>query len=152
MAELKTQPTKASVAAFLDTIADPQRRAEAQALAQLIRKTTGRVPALWGSSIVGYGQMTYEGANGRVGDWFPVGFSPRKAALTVYLAGGLSQRGELLQRLGPHRVGGGCLYLPKFAEVDLQVLSQLIRKAFRIQRIASTRARPAKQRTRTRAV
>lgn len=151
MAELKTQRTTASVSAFLATIADPHRRAEAKALAQFIRKTTGLVPTMWGSSIVGYGRMTYEGASGRKMDWFPVGFSPRKAALTVYLAGGLSQRGELLKRLGPHRVGGGCLYLPRVAEVDLKVLAQLIRKALRTGRVLSARGRRGTQRTRTRA-
>ena len=68
---------------------------------------------MWGSSIVGYGQMTYEGRNGRAVDWFPVGFSPRKAALVLYLMGGLKANANLLAELGPHKVGGGCLYLPR---------------------------------------
>ena len=85
MAENKTQRTKASVAAFLAAIPDPQRQRDAKALAALTRKTTGERPAMWGSSVVGYGQTTYQGSRGRAVDWFPVGFSPRQAALVLYL-------------------------------------------------------------------
>ena len=127
MAEIKTQRTKASVAAFLAAIPDPQRQRDAQALAALIRKATGETPAMWGSSIVGYGQTTYEGSRGRTVDWFPVGFSPRKAALVLYLMGGLKANARLLAELGPHKVGGGCLYLPRLEEVDTKVLARLIR-------------------------
>jgi hypothetical protein len=127
MAENKTQRTNASVAAFLAAIPDPQRRRDAKALAALIRKTTGEKPAMWGSSIVGYGQTTYHGSNGRTVDWFPVGFSPRKAALVVYLMGGLRAHAELLPQLGPHKVGGGCLYLPRLQQINTEILARLIR-------------------------
>jgi hypothetical protein len=126
MAENKTQRT-ASVAAFLAAIPDPSRQRDAKALAAVIRKTTGERPAMWGSSIVGYGQMTCLGSNGRAVDWFPVGFSPRKAALVLYLMGGLKTNASLLAELGPHRVGGGCLYLSRFAEIDTRVLARLIK-------------------------
>ena len=129
MAENKTQRTTASVAAFLAAIADPVRRRDAKALAALIRKATGERPAMWGSSIVGYGQTTYHGRTGSV-DWFPVGFSSRKAALVVYLLGGLRANAGLLKDLGPHKVGGGCLYLPRFKEIDTKVLTRLIKLAF----------------------
>ena len=117
----------ASVAAFLAGIPDPHRRRDAKALAAVIRKATGERPAMWGSSIVGYGQTTYHGSNGRAVDWFPVGFSPRKAALVLYLMGGLKAHGDLLAELGPHKVGGGCLYLPRLEEVDTKVLTRLIK-------------------------
>lgn len=126
MAENKTQRTTASVAAFLAGIEDPQRQRDAKALAALIRKATGETPAMWGSSIVGYGQATYQGRTGTV-DWFPVGFSPRKAALTVYLMGGLKTHAGLLAELGPHKVGGGCLYLQRLEEIDAKVLTRLIK-------------------------
>jgi hypothetical protein len=126
MAANKTQRTKASVAAFLAAIPDPHRQRDAKALAALIRKATGVKPAMWGSSIVGYGQMTYEGRSGRVVDWFPLGFSPRKAALVLYLMGGLKANANLLAELGPHKVGGGCLYLPRLEEIDTKVLARLI--------------------------
>jgi hypothetical protein len=127
MAENKTQRTTSSVAAFLGAIADPHRRRDAKALAALFRKATGETPAMWGSSIVGYGQTTYQGRSGRTVDWFPVGFSPRKAALVVYLMGGLKAHAGLLTELGPHKVGGGCLYLRRLEEIDTKVLTRLIK-------------------------
>jgi len=129
MAANKTQRTDASVAAFLAAIPDPRRQRDAKALAALIRKATGEKPAMWGTSIVGYGQTTYEGSNGRTVDWFPVGFSPRKAALVLYLMGGLKANADLLAKLGPHKVGGGCLYLTRFEEIDTDVLVRLIRRS-----------------------
>jgi hypothetical protein len=127
MAENKTQRTKASVAAFLAAIPDAQRRRDAKVLASLIRKTTGERPAMWGSSIVGYGQVIYYGSQGRGVDWFLVGFAPRKAALVLYLMSGLKANANLLAELGRHKVGGGCLYLPRLDEIDTNVLTRLIR-------------------------
>lgn len=129
MAENKTQRTTASVAAFLAAITDRQRQRDAKALAALMRKATGEKPAMWGESIVGYGTTTYQGSGGRTVDWFPVGFSPRKSALVVYLMGGLKANASLLSALGPHRVGGGCLYLPRFEEIDTKVLTRLIKRS-----------------------
>jgi hypothetical protein len=129
MAENKTQRTTASVTAFLAAIADPQRQRDAKALAALMRKATGERPAMWGASIVGYGLTTYQGSNGRTVDWFPVGFSPRKAALVVYLMGGLKANAGLLKELGPHRVGGGCLYLRDLEAIDTKVLARLIKRS-----------------------
>ena len=126
MADNKTQRTTASVAAFLAAIDDPHRQRDAKALAALMRKATGETPAMWGSSIVGYGQTTYQGRSRTVA-WFPVGFSPRKAALVVYLMGGLKANAGLLAELGPHRVGGGCLYLRRLEEIDTKVLTRLIK-------------------------
>lgn len=139
MAENKTQRTEASVAAFLAAIPDPQRQRDAKALAALIRKATGEKPAMWGSSIVGYGQMTYHGSNGRAVDWFPVGFSPRKAALVLYLMGGLEANAHLLAKLGRHKVGGGCLYLPRLDEVDTKTLIRLIKLSNKGNRRATER-------------
>ena len=131
MAENKTQKTKASVAAFLTAITDPHQRKDAKALAALMKKVTGKSPAMWGTSIVGYGDTTYTGSGGRTVDWFPVGFSPRKAALTLYLMGGIRHDADLVKRLGKHKVGGGCLYLPALEEVDMKVLGQLIAKSYK---------------------
>ena len=127
MAENKTQRTKASVADFLAAIPDPQRQRDAKALAALMRKITGERPAMWGSSIVGYGEATYEGSSGRKVDWFPVGFAPRKEALVLYLMGGLKANANLLPDLGPHKVGGGCLYVRRFEEIDTKVLARLVK-------------------------
>jgi len=126
MAENKTQRTNASVAAFLAAIRDPHRQRDAKALAALMRKATGERPAMWGTSIVGYGRATYQGRSGAV-DWFPVGLSPRKAALVLYLMGGLKANASLLADLGRHKVGGGCLYVPRLEEIDTKVLTRLIK-------------------------
>lgn len=150
-AENKTQRTDASVADFLAAIPDPDRRRDARALAALIRKATGEKPAMWGTSIVEYGQTTYEGSNGRTVDWFPVGFSPRKAALVLYLMGGLTAHASLLTELGPHKVGGGCLYLTRFDEIDTNVLTRLIRLSDKGNRKV-TRRSPTKAAARKRAV
>lgn len=148
MAELKTQKTKASVSAFLAGIADPLQRKEARALAALMRRATGKAPAMWGPAIVGYGDMTYAGSSGKTVDWFPVGFAPRKAALTLYLMGGVKAHTDLLSRLGRHKVSGGCLHLPRLTDVDESVLVQLIARSYRLNtqpaRRANARARPQK--------
>jgi hypothetical protein len=126
MAESKTQPTKASVTAFIAAIADEQRRQDCQAVAKLMQKATGAKPVMWGDSIVGFGtyQLTY--ADGRTADWPIVGFSPRKNDLTVYLMPGFDQLTEPLSRLGKHKTGKVCLYLKRLADVDTAVLAELI--------------------------
>jgi hypothetical protein len=140
MAENKTQRTTASVPAFLATIADPARRKETKGLVSLIREITGEKPVMWGPSIIGFGDMSYTASNGKAVSWFPIGLSPRKAALTLYLMGGLKPHAALLKKLGPHKIGGGCLYLPKPAALDEQVLRQLI-KANQVLTRASSRQR-----------
>ena len=151
MAENKTQRTTASVAGFLAAIADRDRRRDAKALAVLMRKATGETPAMWGESIVGYGQTTYQGSSGRTVDWFPTGFSPRKAALVLYLMGGLKANAGLLTELGPHRVGGGCLYIRRLKEIDTKVLTRLIKLSHTGNRRV-TKQVPAKATRRKRAV
>jgi len=152
MAELKTQRTRASVSAFLAGIPDPEQRKDAKALAALIRKVTGETPAMWGRSIVGYGEMTYTGSNGRTVDWFPVGLAPRKAALTLYLMGGLRVHANLLKGLGRHKVGGGCLYLARLADVDRAVLARLITASYALNTQETPRATRKRPKSRKRAV
>ncbi len=149
MAELKTQKTKASVSAFLAGIADPAQRKEARALAALMRRATGKPPAMWGTAIVGYGDMTYAGSGGKAVDWFPVGFAPRKAALTLYLMGGLRAHADLLKRLGRHKVSGSCLHLPRLDEIDLDVLSKLIARSYELNATTMPRGRAAERRKAT---
>ena len=121
MAELKTQKTAASVKAYLAAVEPPQRRADAQVVAKLMREATGASPALWGPSIVGFGSYRYVYPSGREGEWPIIGFSPRKANLVLYLAQASEQRAPLLARLGKHKTGKACLYLNKLSDVDLSV-------------------------------
>jgi hypothetical protein len=127
MADLKTKQTKASVAGFLKNIADETRRAECRTLLELMQAATGERPSMWGPSIVGFGSYHYKYASGREGDWFRVGFSPRKQALTVYIMSGFTGHESLLKKLGKHTTGKGCLYIKHLADVDLEILARLVR-------------------------
>lgn len=125
----KTRPTGASVRAFLDAIDDPERRADAKALAKLMRRVTGKAPRMWGPSIVGYGSTHYRYASGREGDWFVAGFSPRKQDLTVYGMSAFPRQAALLKELGKHKTGKSCLYIKRLADVDTAVLEELVRRS-----------------------
>jgi hypothetical protein len=128
MAEIKTQPTEADVTAFLDAVPDERRRAEGFAMLELMTRITGAEPVMWGPTMVGFGTMTYKGKTSE-GEWFIVGFSPRKAALTVY--GAHNDYGPpepLLAELGPHTTGVSCLYIKRLDAVDLSVLERLLQK------------------------
>jgi len=124
-AENKTKPTATSVADFIAAIPEQQRRADAEVLIGLMRSATGEEPKMWGPSIVGFGSHHYVYESGREGDMPLVGFSPRKAATVVY---GLRLGGseELLTRLGKFTTGKGCLYIKRLADVDVQVLTELV--------------------------
>jgi len=126
MAELKTKRTGESVDAFLKAIPDETRRKDCQAIAAMMRKATKAAPAMWGKGMVGYGSYKYQYASGHEGEWFQIGFAPRKGDITLYLFAGLHGSGELLGKLGKHTTGKGCLYLKKLADVDTGVLEKLI--------------------------
>jgi hypothetical protein len=131
MAEPKTTRNDASVADFLATVPDSRRRDDAQAVCELMAEVTGAPPRMWGSSLVGFGTYHYRYASGREGDWPPVGLSPRKQSLTIYLSAGLDRYADRLERLGPHSTGKSCLYVKRLADVDQAVLRDLVRDAFR---------------------
>jgi len=128
MAENKTQPTDASVTAFLDAATPARRRADGQALDAIFREVTGVDPVLWGPSIVGYGTFRYVSpANPRThGDWMKTGFSPRKAQLSLYGLKDLPEGAALLPKLGSYTEGAGCVYVKTLDDIDLNVLRQLI--------------------------
>ena len=131
MADPKTRPTDADVDAFLEAVPDERRREEARAVCRLMQQVTGDQPVLWGTSIVGFGRVLLRYASGRELEWPATGFSPRKAALTVYLMDGFEEHTELLARLGPHSVGRSCLYLKRLRDVDLDVLAALVTESVR---------------------
>ncbi|WP_420325615.1 DUF1801 domain-containing protein [Mameliella sp.] len=122
-----TQPSDASVAAFLDTVEPARRREDARVLDALFREVTGWQPVLWGTSILGYGRYDYTYASGHSGQSLATGFAPRKANMVVYIMPGYADFQEILSRLGPHRLGKSCLYLGALSRIDLDVLSELIR-------------------------
>ncbi len=136
MAENKTKPTKISVAAFIDALADPIRRADAKALVKLLQGVAGEKPKMWGPSIIGFGSCHYRYESGREGDMPLIGFSPRKPALVLYNMIGFSDSAALLAKFGNHTTGKGCLYIKKLADVDHKVLQALAVKS-----VAGMRAR-----------
>lgn len=128
MAENKTIPTRASVAAYLAAIKDETRRKDCQVLAKLMAKATGEKPVMWGPGIVGFGQYHYKYDSGREGESCVTGFSSRKDAITVYMMC-LMEQAELLHKLGKHKTGKGCLYIRKLDDIDVKVLEKLVVKS-----------------------
>lgn len=133
MAEAKTQITDVDPADFIDAVDPEKKREDAKVLDALFRKVTGLDPQMWGPSIIGYGQYRTTYASGRDIHWMRTGFSPRKAKHSLYLMGGYcdeqtgTERDEQLSRLGKHSRGKSCLYINKLADVDLEVLEEMIR-------------------------
>ena len=129
MAELKTAPTGASVTTFIDGIEDTAKRRDARTLVRLMRNVTQAPPRMWGPSMVGFGQYRYRYESGREGDWMLTGFSPRKRELSIYIMSGFAGHEDLLERLGPHRTGRSCLYVKRLADVDADVLEELVTRS-----------------------
>jgi hypothetical protein len=126
MADNKTQPTKQSVTSFVNSIEDIERRADVKKVAAMMRRATGSRAAMWGASIVGYGQYHYKYASGKEGDFILTGYSPRKQALTVYIMPGFSPFDSLMKKLGKYKTGKSCLYIKRLTDVDEKVLERLI--------------------------
>ncbi len=128
--EQKTRPGDESVLEFLNSVEPPRRRVQGLELLDLFREETGAEPRLWGPSIVGFGLVRYRYASGHSGEMIRVGFSPRKAALSLYGLTLYGSNADLLQHLGKHRVGKSCLYVNTLEDVDRGVLRQLIRRGW----------------------
>jgi hypothetical protein len=135
MAENKTKLTKSSVVAFIDTLTDPARRADAKALVKLMQNAAGEKPKMWGPSIIGFGSYHYKYESGREGDMPAIAFSPRKSATVMYGMIGFGEAAALLAKLGKHTTGKGCLYIRKLADVDQDVLETLMVKSLVAKRV-----------------
>lgn len=135
-ADLKTKATEVSVAEFIAAVPDERRREEAAVIDAMHRRVTGLEPKLWGPSIIGYGSYSYRYDSGREGTMCRGGFSPRKAAMTLYLMGNYcdhqARADELFAKLGKHTTGKSCLYIKKLADVDVAVLEELVALSWRI--------------------
>jgi hypothetical protein len=126
MSEPKTRPTDASVEAFLDAATPAQRRADGFTLLAIMTGITGEPAVMWGPSIVGFGSRPMVYASGATVDWPAVAFSPRKASLVLYI----DHDADLLARLGKHKLGKGCLYITRLADVDEAVLREMIARSW----------------------
>ncbi|MCK0169502.1 DUF1801 domain-containing protein [Aliiroseovarius sp. S1123] len=127
MTQNKTTPTDQTVQKFIATVDPISKREDAQVLDRVFREVTGFQPVMWGPSIIGYGQYHYVYDSGREGDFLATGFSPRKARHSIYIMPGYTDFGDILARLGKHKMGKSCLYVNKLADIDLDVLAELIR-------------------------
>ena len=131
MKKLKTQPNDQDVAQFLDAIPNERQRDEAYTLLELMMEETAAEPVMYGSSIVGLGSSTITYADGRTQEWFSVGFSPRKGTFSLYIVDDAEANAEILSRLGKHKTGKSCIYVNKLADIDLDVLRELVRREAR---------------------
>ncbi len=129
MTELKTKATTASVDAFLAGVKDAGRRSDCLTVAKLMQQVTKAPPKMWGSSIVGFGDYTYRYESGRELEWFLLGFSPRKEALTLYLMPGSLEFSGALKNLGKHKTGKGCLYIKRLEDVNQAALKTLVQES-----------------------
>lgn len=126
MSDLKTQVNDASVEDFLAAVPNARRREDSGKVLDLMREVTGEPARMWGDSIVGFGTYHYRYKSGREGDWPRTGFSPRKQYLAIYIMPGFAEYEALLSRLGKHRTSVSCLYINKLADVDMDVLREIV--------------------------
>lgn len=129
MAELKTKKNRVSVAGFINKVENKQRKADCFEIMDIMKEITKEEPAMWGSSIVGFGSYHYEYASGKTGDWPLTGFSPRKQNLTLYIMAGFEQYEALMSKLGKYKTGKSCLYISSLADIDKAVLKKLIKNS-----------------------
>jgi Domain of unknown function (DU1801) len=126
---IKTSQNSASVASFIDSIPDEQKRKDSRVILKMMEKATNEKPKMWGSSIIGFGKLRYKSpTSGREVEWFKIGFSPRKTNLSLNLID-LKRHADSLKKLGKHKTGMGCLYINKLEDVDIKVLEKMIAAA-----------------------
>jgi hypothetical protein len=134
MAELKTQENNASVEDYINGIGDEKVIADCNTLVNLMEKATGAPAKMWGDKIIGFGKYQYKSAaTGKGGDWFVMGFAPRKAGLALYLMSGYTPEvKDCLTRLGKHKLSGSCIHITKLINVDVKVLEEMINEAAKV--------------------
>jgi hypothetical protein len=129
LAVIKTKPTSLNVNDFIDGIADEQKRKDSHTILKLMEKAMKEKPKMWGSSMIGFGDVRYKSpATGREVDWFKIGFSPRKANLSLHLMD-LKRHADSFNKLGKYKTGSGCLYINKLEDIDLKILEKIITAA-----------------------
>lgn len=129
--ELKTRETDASVEDFINSVESDERREDAFRLLEIFKRITKEEPKMWGPAIIGFGSTMLKYASGRELDWPHVAFSPRKANLSLYVTCDIKEYEPLLESLGKHKTGVGCLYIKRLADVDLKVLEKLIKTGYK---------------------
>lgn len=132
LVEIKTKPTAASVEDFLNKVPQEQKRKDSFVLLEMMKKASHEEPVLWSNSIIGFGIKRYKSpATGREVDWLRIGFSPRKANLSLYLMVNHKEQADTLKKLGKYKTDGGCIYINKLEDIDLKVLKGMIAAALK---------------------
>ena len=128
MAKNKTVETEIDIDQFLNShIDNDQRKHDCLLLIELMSLYTGCKPKMWGASLIGFGSYHYTYASGHTGDWFLIGFSPRKSAISLYVYSQTDQNAVLLAQLGKHTAGKGCIYIKKVSDIDINILEKICR-------------------------
>jgi len=125
----KTKPTDASVDDYLAQVMPDKKRADSIVLKVMMARASGYPACMWGDSIVGFGTYHYKYESGREGDHLITGFAPRKSNFVVYIMPGFSEFSDLLDRLGKHKTSSSCLYINKLADIDLDVLEEIVQQS-----------------------
>jgi hypothetical protein len=125
-AELKTKKNEASVEDFINQVEDQTKRNDCWKIAAMMEKASGKLPKMWGTSIVGFDQYHYKYESGREGDMCRIGFSPRKQNIVLYIVDGFEKYEDLMSKLGKHKIGKSCLYINKLSDIDESILNNLI--------------------------
>ncbi|UZR93233.1 DUF1801 domain-containing protein [Chondrinema litorale] len=128
--DMKTTLNDGDVKKFINSIENEKRKKDGFSTLKIMEEVTGLYPKMWGTSIVGFGQYHYKYESGREGDFFMVGFSPRKQNLTIYIMPGFDRYETLMSKLGKYKTGKSCLYINKLEDVDMKVLKELINESF----------------------
>ena len=127
---IKTQETSASVDSFIEKLSDATKKSDCYAIIEMMKKATKAEPKMWGSAIIGFGNMRYVSPKtGREVDWLIIGFSPRKANLSLYVKIQADKNPELIKKLGKCKTGGGCLYINKLSDIDAGILQEIINES-----------------------
>lgn len=129
MADNKTQPTTVNINTFLEKVSDVRQK-EARMLISMMEEISGEKPVMWGPSIIGFGTQHYRYGTGRKGDMPRLGFSPRKAAITIYFSEGFEGYADELAKLGSHKQSASCLYISKLRDIDRKVLYEMLKKSY----------------------
>src|SRR3989338_5632632 len=133
--ELKTKRTKQSVASFIAAVPDLEERKDSRVILKMMQEITGEKPAMWGTSIIGFGQYHYKSERStQEGDWPITGFSTRKDSLSLYIMSGFGDHGSLMKKLGEHKTGQGCLYIKRLSDVHMPTLKKLVAEGVRYMR------------------
>lgn len=127
---LKTKETNEDVLAFLTNIKDERQKEDSYQLIEMMKTISGFEAKLWGSNMIGFGKYTYKTKAGKTGEWFMIGFSPRKNNISLHLMFGLEDQTELLNKLGKHTMGKGCLYIKQLSDIDDLILKKIMENTF----------------------